>query len=162
MAVVLSSWMSSLRRVCRSRRLTQALVGLGAVIVAVELAASASQSEWFAKIGWRFHGRPQQLARDNDLDPLAYFAPTAALTGARQLIPPRARYAVVVGNDPPVPDPALIRIVFDMWLVPRAYTNVPAEAQWIIAYHHSSESIGVPYESETGVAPDVNVLEVRR
>ena len=35
---------------------------------------------------------------DSDLDPLAYFASTRALSGARDLIPPGATYAVVVGR----------------------------------------------------------------
>jgi hypothetical protein len=131
-------------------------------VVLVDLSVAAVQAGRFAAIGWRLHERPRQLPRDDDLDPLAYFAPTAALARAREMIPSRARYAIVVGNDPPVADPELIRIVFRMWLVPRAYTDRPADAQWIISYHQAAETIGVPYLSETGIAPAVNVLKVRR
>ncbi len=145
-----------------SRGFYRLLVGLAVVIVLVDLSVAAVQAERFARIGWHVHQRPKQLPRDDDLDPLAYFAPTAALSAAQQLIPRRATYTVVVGNSPPVPDPALIRIVFEMWLVPRLYTERRADAQWVVAYHHPSETIGVPYVSETGIAPGVNLLKVRR
>jgi len=145
-----------------SRQLTLALFSLAVVVVVIDLSVAAVQASRYVQIGWRLHERPSQLPRDNDLDPLAYFLPTAALAGARRIIPPGASYAIVVGDDPPVVDPELIRIVFRMWLVPRAYTSDLAQAEWIIAYHLSSEAIGVPYVSETGVAPAVNVLEVGR
>jgi hypothetical protein len=145
-----------------SRAFRQGLVVLAALVAAVSLSVAAVQAWRFAEIGWRLNDRPSQMPRDNDLDPLAYFVPTAALTGARTIIPPGATYAIVVGQDPPVPDPELIRIVFKMWLLPRRYTADRANAQWIIAYHQSSEDIGVPYRSENGIAPGVNVLEVGR
>jgi hypothetical protein len=161
MAAVGSS-VSVLRRLAVSRRLTRVLIGLAVLVVVIDLSVAAVQAGRFVGIGWRLHDRPSQLPRDNDLDPLAYFLPTAALAGARRVIPSGATYAIVVGDNPPVGDPELIRIVFRMWLVPRSYTDDPADAQWVIAYHESSEDVGVPYVSETGVAPAVNVLKVRR
>lgn len=112
-------------------------------------------------VGWRVHHRPLQLSRNDDLDPLAYFLPTAALVGAQRLIPPDATYTVAFGDEPNS-DLALPLIVFKMWLVPRRYTELPADAEWVIAYHRSSESLGVPYRSEIGVAPNINVVKVQR
>src|SRR4051794_30060202 len=110
MAVVSSS-VSFLGRLTVSRRLTQVLIGLAALVVVIDLSVAAVQAARFVGIGWRLHERPSQLPRDDDLDPLAYFLPTAALSGARRVIPPGASYAIVVGDDPPVGDSELIRIV---------------------------------------------------
>lgn len=151
-----------LRRIAASRRLTQGLVAVAGVMVAADLAVSAVQAKRFAELGRLIGQRPAQLPRDNDLDPLAYFAPTAALVGAQQLIPARARYTIVIGSYVGMGDPALPRIALQMWLVPRLYVASPRDADWVITYHHASESIGVPYLNETEVAPGINVVQVRR
>lgn len=146
-------------RAVSSPATTRVLVGFAGVVAVVCIAASVVQAGRFAQIAWRLHDRPEQPARVNDIDPLAYFASTAALAGARQVIPPDATYAIVVGK---VPDPELIRIVFRLWLVPRHFTAEPRDADWVVVYNAPSEGVGVPYSREIGVAANVNVLEVRR
>jgi hypothetical protein len=140
---------------------TPPLLALAVVVVGVELVTAASQGIFFGKLGWRMHERPSRLVRNADLDTLTYFVPTAALARARELIPPGATYAIAVGEEPPVRDPELIRIVFKFWLLPRTFTERPADAQWVVAYHRPSETLGVPVQREIGVAPYVNVVQVR-
>src|SRR5581483_890431 len=102
----------------------RAVLVLAAVAAAVCLATAVAQTARFAHTAWRLHGRPEQLPRVNDLDPLAYFASTAALAGARGVIPRDATYAIVVGHEG-VPDPELVRIVFCLWLLPRPFVASP-------------------------------------
>jgi hypothetical protein len=47
-------------------------------------------------------------------------------------------------------------------LLPRIYTPDRHRAQWVIAYRASSETLGVPYSREIGLAPNVNVIEAVR
>jgi hypothetical protein len=138
------------------------LRALAVLVAAAALAGAASQVAFFGRIGWQMHERPARLVRNADIDALQYFAPTASLAAARQLIPPGATYAIAVGDQPPVADPELIRIVFRFWLLPRAYTERLPDADWVVAFHRSSESLGVPVAQEIGVAPDVNVVRVKR
>jgi hypothetical protein len=135
---------------------------LAVLVAAAALAGAASQVVFFGRIGWQMHERPARLVRNADIDALQYFAPTASLAAARALIPPGATYAIAVGDQPPVADPELIRIVFRFWLLPRTSTEHLSDAQWVVAFHRSSESLGVPVAQEIGVAPDVNVVRVRR
>jgi hypothetical protein len=132
------------------------------VVVAVELAAAAGVIGNYARFGWRAAETPNPLVRDADLDPLAQFVPTAALVHAAETIPPDATYTVVVGNDPPVELPGDVEAAFRFWLPPRHYTAHAADADWIVAYHVSSEQLGVPIGREIGLAPDVNAVEVKR
>ncbi len=135
---------------------------VAAIVVAVDLYAAASHSATFARIGYANLSRPHRLARDADLDPLAFYAPTGALVAAQQTIPRQATYAIVVGSNPPGANPEIIRDIFKLWLVPRRYTDRLSEAQWVIAYHESSESLGVRYTKEIGLGLDVNAVEVTR
>jgi hypothetical protein len=139
---------------------TPPLLVVAVAVTAVALLASISQAVFFGKVGWRMYERPARLVRNADIDTLMYFAPTAALARARELIPPGATYAISVGQTPPVADPELIRIVFRFWLLPRTYTEQTADAQWVIAYHRASESLGVKVANEDGIAPFVNLVQV--
>jgi hypothetical protein len=140
----------------------RALLFVTAVVVALELWVAAGQALTFARIGHQNLNGPSYLVRDADLDPLSYFASTQALVLARETIPSDATYAVVVGNNPPVADAGGIKLVFRFWLFPRKYTRRLAAADWVIAYHHSSETLGVPYENEIGLGPDASAVQVKR
>ena len=114
------------------------------------------------------HGPSHNLA-DSDLDPLAYFASTRALSGARDLIPPRATYAVVVGAvQPPsaqLPGPAVkagrgsIVDAFRLWLLPRTYVPL-RHAEWVIAYDVSPAVLGVKVGQTFELGPDATVVKV--
>jgi hypothetical protein len=145
----------------RSHRVARpALLGVAAVVVVVQLWAATANLRQFARIGWDNARAPNPLVRDADLDPLAAFASTQALLRAGQTIPRDASYAIVVGK--PVTDPGELKAAFRFWLEPRPYVADPAKADWVIAYRISSESTGVQYSREVGLAPDVNAVEVKR
>jgi hypothetical protein len=138
------------------------VVGVAAVLVAFELVAAAVVIGDYARIGKYSFESPNPLVRDADLDPLALYVPTEALVRARETIPAGATYAVVVGNDPPVAAPGDVVTAFRFWLPPRRYTSRLSEAEWVIAYHHSSETLGVDVSRELGLSPGVNAVELRR
>jgi hypothetical protein len=147
----------------RFERATRSLVlVVAAVIVTAELWAAVTNVRPYARIGYRNLATPNPLVRDADLDPLASFTSTGALVRATQAIPRDATYAIVFGNDPPVANPAEARVAFRFWLQPRRYVRRAADADWVIAYHRSSETLGVRYSREVGLTPGVNVVEVTR
>lgn len=141
---------------------TRGLLLFAAVIVTVELVLAASQVAPLARIGWANYEKPTRLVRDADLDPFSSFGPTAIVAAAQQKIPRNATYAIVVGKTPRGADPELVTDVLRFWLLPRRYTTKPADAQWVIAYNHPSETLGVAYTEELGLGLDVNVVKVRR
>jgi hypothetical protein len=136
------------------------LLVLAAIIVAVELAAVASQIAPLVRIGYEQADRPDRLVRDADLDPLSFYAPTGAFVAAQRLIPRDATYAMVVGEKPGEANPKIVLDLFRMWLLPRRYTERVAEAEYVIAYYRPSESLGVDYVEEIGLGPGVNVVRV--
>jgi hypothetical protein len=138
------------------------VAAVAAVLAAVQLAAAAAAIGDYARVGKRSLDRPNALVRDADLDPLAFYVPTQALVRARETIPAGATYAIVVGSDPPVAAPGDVVTAFRFWLQPRRFTSRLSEAEWVIAYHHSSETLGVEFSRELGLSPDVNAVEVRR
>jgi hypothetical protein len=135
---------------------------VAAVLVCVELWAASTHAVTIAKTGYRSLVAPGYSVEAGDLDPLAYFASTQALVQARKSIPRDATYAVVVGRDLSPSARTAVGFAFRFWLLPRRYTTQRKRAQWVIAYHHASETLGVPYVKEIGLAPDVNLVEVRR
>ena len=135
---------------------------VAAAAVVAELAAALGVIGDYARFGWRAASAPNPLVRDADLDPLAQYAPTAALVRAAQTIPPGSTYAIVVGDDPPVELPGDIRSAFRFWLAGRRYTTDVHDADWVVAYHRSSEHLGVRVGREIGLVPAVNVVEVKR
>jgi hypothetical protein len=139
-----------------------AALAVAIVVVVAELAATFGVIGDYARFGWRSVRTPTPLVRDADLDPLAQFVPTSALVHAAQTIPSGATYAIVVGNDPPVELPGDVRAAFRFWLPPRRYTERAADADWIIAFHKSSEGLGVKVAREIGLSPYVNAVEVER
>ena len=145
------------RRWSRTAALVVAIVAVG-----LELGAASFVIGNYARYGWRAASTPNPLVRDADLDPLAQFLPTAVLVHAAQTIPPDATYTVVVGQDPPVGLPGVVEAAIRFWLPPRRYTEHAADADWIVAYHVSSENLGVRVAQEIGLGPAVNAVEVRR
>jgi hypothetical protein len=139
-----------------------AVLVVAIAVVALELAAAAGVIGNYARVGWRSANAPTPIVRDADLDPLAQFVPTAALVYAAQTIPRDATYTVVVGQDPPVEQPGDVEAAFRFWLPPRTYTPHAADADWVVAYHASSEDLGVAVKREVGLAPAVNAVEVKR
>jgi hypothetical protein len=137
-------------------------VGLAAAAVCVELAVAAAGLRDVARAGKEGVQRRSNLVRSADLDPLAAYVSTGALALARETIPEDATWALVVGKNPPVIDPGAIRVAFRFWLQPRRFTRRLEDADWVIAYHASSEKLGVRYSREVGLGPAANALEVER
>jgi hypothetical protein len=48
------------------------------------------------------------------------------------------------------------------WLLPRRYSDDIHDVDWVITFHHPSESLGVPVRREVGLGPDANAVEVAR
>jgi hypothetical protein len=134
---------------------------VAAAAVVVEIVVAVGPTDTVARIGYRSFRTPTPLVRDADLDPLALYVPkTNALVKARETIPADATYAVVTGSS--TTNASVLKLVFRLWLMPRRYVRTVAAAQWVVAYERSSESLGVPYTREIGLAPDVNAVKVRR
>jgi hypothetical protein len=138
------------------------LLAFAAAVVALELVLAATQMIPLARIGLANHRAPSRLVRDADLDPFASFGPTQVVTAAQQVIPRNATYAIRVGQSPPGAATALVEDILRFWLLPRRYTTNLADAQWVIAYHHPSETLGVRYSAEIGLGPDANAVKVSR
>ena len=137
-----------------------AVLLVAAAAALVEIWVAVVPTVDVARIGYRSLQTPTPLVRDADIDPLALYVPkTSALVHARETIPPDATYTVVVSNS--IRDPGIVTVIFRLWLMPRRYVRTLAGAQWVIAYERSSESLGVPYTQEIGLAPDVNAVKVK-
>jgi hypothetical protein len=130
-------------------------------VAVFDLLVSTFHAWPLAKIGYQDVSVPPRLVRDADIDSFASFGPTGALVTAGRTIPRNATYSIVVGRNPPTTeDPRLVKTILRLWLLPRIYIAKPADAQWVIAYHHSSETLGIRYTDETGLATGVNVVRV--
>ncbi len=131
----------------------------GAIVV-VQLAVSLGHLPGLAMAGGRAFDTKTPALRDGDLDPLALYGGAQALVLARAAIPEGDTFAISIGNEPPVAAPDVLRRIFDLWLAPRRDVGDPRAAEWVIAYHRSSESVGVAYLREIGLGPDGNVIQV--
>jgi hypothetical protein len=134
---------------------------VAAVAVGVEIWVTAGPALSYARIGYRNVRDPTPKPRDADLDPLSSYISTGTIVLARETIPPDATYTVVVGNTK-LDDPGVVGVMLRLWLAPRRYTDRLASAQWVVAYHESSEALGVPYTREVGLGPDANAVELKR
>lgn len=115
---------------------------------------------------------PNRLVADADLDPLASFASTEALALARARIPAHATYAVLVGRAPAsralfagpglAVHPALLRIAFEFWLLPRRFTDRVGDAQWLIIYGRGVPRPAVEVRRRISLGPAATLLEVAR
>jgi hypothetical protein len=158
----------SVRRPAGVRVVVALLAGVLAVLVVWSVVERGST---IVRAGYRSVTGPQRNLADSDLDPLSYFASTRALSGARDVIPPQATYALVVGksrpSSVPLPGPALnasvssIQRAFRLWLLPRM--EVPLRrAQWVIAYDIPPQALGVNVAQTYELGPDATVVEVAR
>jgi hypothetical protein len=89
--------------------------------------------------------------------------PAIVVERSQRLIPEDAPYAIVIGDQIPVVAEG-IGIVQGLhyFLVPRPWTEDLSGAEWVIAWGHSSETLGVPVSRAIGLAPGVNLVEVAR
>jgi hypothetical protein len=140
------------------------LTGVAAVAVVLALATAAYRAPGFVRTSYDAATTPHGSTRQRDLGYVFGFESELAATRARELLPRDATYTVVTGDIPP---PKLYEsegIVgfLRYWLLPRRYTPDVAQAQWVITYHHPSETVGVPYKKEIGLADYVNAFRVTR
>jgi hypothetical protein len=134
---------------------------LAGLVVALELWAAVGHIGNIARTGYRAVAKPSYPVQEADLDPLAFYAFPEAIVRARDVIPPHATFAVVTGPGLTWTQ-RLADVAFKLMLLPRIYTPDRHRAQWVIAYRASSETLGVPYSREIGLAPNVNVIEAVR
>jgi hypothetical protein len=90
--------------------------------------------------------------------------PNDLLVNASRVIPLDATYAVVVGQTPPTPPPLDVGLpdLVHYWLFPRRWTGNARAADWIVAFHESSELLGVRVAREIGLSDAANAVEVGR
>lgn len=136
----------------------------GAVVIAVlALIAAGSQVPVIARSGWSHLHEHVPSTTDRELAAVVYSqAPNSTFLAAAHDIPRNALYSVVVGEDPPNPFGFKVAIpaLFQYWLLPRRYTKNIHKAQYVISWHHSSETLGIRYSEELGIGADSNVLKV--
>jgi hypothetical protein len=139
------------------------LVGAAAVVVALALLAAAADAPGVVRLAYDSVTAPSTSPTWRELTPFDYETSTELLA-AERTIPPGATYTIVFGNAPPVAPPGAgwITSAFQYWLLPRRYTPDLASAQWVIGYHHASETIGVRYRKEIPLGPYVNTFRVVR
>jgi hypothetical protein len=99
-----------------------------------------------------------------ELGPSFAWATSEEMVNAANTLPKNATYTIVFGNAPPLMpiERTGILPLFRYWLLPRRYTPRLRDAQWVITYHHSSETVGVPYKKEIGLGLDANTFKVTR
>jgi hypothetical protein len=147
----------------------RALLAVALVLAALVVWTVGRHGAPIVQSGYDLLNRPSHNLADSDLDPLAYFASTRALSGARDLIPSHATYAVVIGGAHPpssqLPGPGLkvsrgsIVDAFRLWLLPRTEVSL-RRAQWVIAYDAPPGALGVKVGQSFELGPDVTVVEV--
>jgi hypothetical protein len=134
------------------------------VIAALALIAAASQSPAIARAGWSNLTGHSQSTINRQLAAVVYSqAPSSTFLAAARIIPRNAVYAVVVGEEPPNPTSDFkfaIPTLFQYWLLPRHYTRDIHKAQWVISWHHPSETLGVRYSEELGIGDYSNIVKV--
>jgi hypothetical protein len=140
------------------------LTGLAGIVVAVALVVAALRVPDYLRLAWDSVDAPGKPLEQRDLGFALGWQSRQAMTEAARVLPRDATYTVVLGESPPPSDLERAGIVTFLrsWLLPRRYTPDLHQAQWVIAYHHSSETIGVPYRKEIGLAPFVNTFRVVR
>ncbi len=149
---------------------THGLRVASALVAAAALGGALYRVPELVRIAHHYSRQPNLSVESADLDPFKAFASIGALVMARNTIPPGATYTIVIGNDPPLADnPAqvtdlmeAINPIFRTWLVPRRYTPKLQQAQWVIAYHHPSNTLRIKYSKQIYLSYDANLLEVVR
>ena len=88
--------------------------------------------------------------------------PNEMIERAERVIPPEATYNLVLGPQFELSDTqrAGIPVVLRYYLLPRHQVEGTEQADWVIAYGQSSETLGVRYRREVPLAEGVNALEL--
>jgi hypothetical protein len=139
------------------------LAGGAAVVVVLALVAAAARAPGIVRLTYDTLTAPGQSATQRELAPFDSEI-AGEITAAARVIPATDTYTIVFGDAPPVsPDvEGGATAIFRYWLLPRRFTPDVASAQWVIAYHHASETLGVPYSGEIPLGPYVNAVRVMR
>ena len=106
-------------------------------------------------------GRPSRAERE--LAPGSGLGiPGDMLLRVREVVPEDASYAIVFGDSIPLNEIQLTGIpqFLRYWLVPRTFEDERDDADWVIAYGHSSETLGVPIAEEVSLADAINAVRV--
>lgn len=86
-----------------------------------------------------------------------------AIARAQAVMPPDARYVVLLGPHTPGAAPSNLRWVppfADYWLLPRRRVGSIAQADWVLAY--GARLRGLQVDRETPVGPGIVVARLRR
>ena len=140
-------------------------IGDAAVVIAVlALIAAGSQAPKIARHAWSRATAPSESVTQRELAAVVYAQAPEMFLNAARIIPRDATYSVVVGDTPPntADFHELIPFLFQYWLLPRRFTPNPRAADWVISYDHPSETLGVRYSQELGIATAVNIVKVTR
>jgi hypothetical protein len=141
------------------------LPAAAALLVALALAASLVELPKVAADAVRAadRGRPARLERES-APGQALGIPSAALGRVRAVIPEGARWTLVLGDTIPLTDTARVGIAqfLRYWLAPRPFVDEPDDAEWVVAYGASSETLGVPVAREVPLGDRINAVEVGR
>jgi hypothetical protein len=140
------------------------LLGFAVVLACVALVAAAAELPSTVRGAYRQVTSHGPSWNSGEWGPSPAWETTEEAQNARATLPPDAVYTIVFGNAPPLkPNEAqMILPLFRYWLLPRRYTPKRRDAQWVITYHHSSETIGLPYKKEITLGPDANTFRVTR
>ena len=135
-----------------------------AVIGLLALVAALSRVPHIGRLGWDRASTPAHSTQDRELAALILAQDPNLFLRAAKIIPLDATYSVVVGNSPPtnVDLTQGIPLLYQYWLLPRHFTNDVHDADWVITYDHSSETLGVRYSEEIGIGPTSNIVKVIR
>jgi hypothetical protein len=144
------------------RRLS--LAGFAAVLAVLALIAAAAELPSVLRSAYQTVTSHGQSWNSGELGPSFSSDTSDELVNAAKTLPRNATYTIVFGNAPPLQpiERTGILPLFRYWLLPRRYTPRLREAQWVITYHHSSETVGVPYRKEITLGADANTFEVTR
>jgi hypothetical protein len=139
------------------------LVGAAAVVVALALLSAAARAPGVVRVAYDTAKAPGLSMTQRELEPFSSEL-QGELVAAAKAIPPGATYTVVFGDAPPLGagEQGGALSTFEYWLLPRRYTPDIASAQWVIGYHHASETMGVRYRKEIPLGPYVNTFKVVR
>jgi hypothetical protein len=90
--------------------------------------------------------------------------PNDMVERVREVIPEDAHYAIVLGPSIPLDANQTVGIpqFLRYWLLPRTFEDEADDADWVIAYGQSSETLGIPVKLEIPLAALVNAVEVDR
>jgi hypothetical protein len=132
---------------------------LACLIVALELWAAVTHVVHISRQGLSVAKTSSYPVQEADLDPFALYATPEALVRARAVIPPNATYSVVLGRGLTAMEREAPS-AFKLALLPRVYTSDRHRAQWVIAYMTGSDDLGVRFDREIGLGPNVNLVHV--